>query len=129
MGYQVKSSILGFENILNVEINEVDELFSTMKDADNKNISFTIVNPYLLREYSFNLPSSIKILLDIHKESSVSVYNIAVLQEPLEDSTVNFLAPIIVNNDNKLIAQAVLKSQEHPNFGMAETIKSFKEKE
>ena len=127
MGYQVKSSILGFENILNVEINEVNELFSTMKDTNNKNISFTIVNPYLLREYSFDLPSSIKILLDINKKSNVSVYNIAVLQEPLENTTINFLAPIIVNNDNKLVAQAVLKSQEHPNFGMAETIKSFKE--
>jgi flagellar assembly factor FliW len=40
---------------------------------------------------------------------------------------VNFLAPIIVNNDNKTVAQAVLNKQSHPELGMAETIKSFKE--
>jgi len=51
-----------------------------------------------------------------------------VLQEPLENTTINFLAPIIVNNDNNLIAQAVLNAQEHPEFGMAESIKSFREK-
>jgi flagellar assembly factor FliW len=53
------------------------------------------------------------------------VYNIAVIQKPLEQTAVNFLAPIIVNEDNKTIAQAVLKRVEHPDFGMAERISSF----
>ncbi len=126
MSYEVKVSILGFEDTLNVEINEIDSLFSTMQDLDNKNISFTIVNPYLLREYSFDLPSSIKVLLDIHENSNISVYNIVVIQKSLENSTVNFLAPVIVNNDNRKIAQAVLDSKGHPDFGMCESIKSFK---
>ena len=125
--YEIKSNILGFEDMTNVEIHEVDELFSTMQDSKNKDISFTIVNPYLLREYSFDLPSNIKILLDIKEDSSVSVYNIVVIQNPLENSTVNFLAPIIINNDNAKIAQAVLNANNHPEFGMTETIKSFKE--
>ena len=129
MNYMVKGNILGFENMLNVEIHEVDELFSTMIDADNKNISFTILNPYLLRGYSFDLPLDTKVLLGINEKSNVSVYNIVVIQQPLEKSTVNFLAPIIVNNDTKQIAQAVLKKQNHPDFGMSEKIESFKEQE
>jgi len=124
--YEVKSTILGFENTTEVEIHEIDELFSTIQDTNNKNISFTIVNPYLLREYSMDLSSSIKILLDINEKSNVSVYNIVVIQEPLEDSTVNFLAPIIINNDNNTIAQAILSKERHPEFGMAEPIKSFR---
>jgi len=127
MSYEIKGNILGFEQMLNVEIHEVDELFSTMIDVDNKNISFTILNPYLLREYSFDLPSDIKILLGINEKSDVSVYNIVVIQQPLEKSTINFLAPIIVNNDTKQIAQAVLKKQSHPDFGMSEKIESFKD--
>lgn len=126
--YKVKSSILGFENIHSVEMHEIDDLFSTIQDINNKNISFTIVNPYLLREYSFDLPSDIKILLDINESSNIKVYNIIVIQKPLEESKINFLAPIIVNEDNKKIAQAVLNKVNHPEFGMAETIKSFKEK-
>ena len=124
--YQVKSNILGFESIQEIEIHEIDELFSTMYDANNKDISFTIVNPYLLREYSFDLPTDVKVLLDINTESNLSVHNVVVIQDPLENSTVNFLAPIIVNHDNKTIAQAVLNMKNNPTFGIAETIKEYR---
>jgi len=127
MGYEIKGNILGFEKTLNVDIRKVDDLFSTMIDIDDENISFTLVNPYLLREYSFDLSSDIKILLEINENSNISVYNIVIIQEPLENSTINFLAPIVVNNDNKKVAQAVLDKKRHPEFGMAETIKSFRD--
>ena len=127
MGYEVKGNILGFENMQNVEIIEVDEMFSTMKDADKEEISFTMINPYVLREYSFDVPTNIKVLLDIDENSNVSVYNIVVIQNPLEDSAINFLAPILVNNDNKRIGQAILDHKKHHDFGMAETISSYKE--
>ncbi len=125
--YRVKSTILGFEDMSSVEIHEIDELFSTMQDADNDKISFTIVNPYQLREYSFDLPSDVKVLLDINEESKISIFNMVVIQNPLENSTINFLAPIVMNSDNFTIAQAVLNPKNHSDFGMAESIKSFKE--
>lgn len=126
MSYEVKKSILGFEDTVNIDIVEIDDLFATMKDIDNDNISFTIVNPYSLREYSFELPTSLKVLLDINEKTNFEVYNIVVIQKPLENSIVNFLAPIIVNKDNNTIAQAVLNSVTHPDFKINETIKSFK---
>ena len=95
---------------------------------NNENISFTIVNPYALREYSFDLPTDVKVLLEIDKKSNVSVYNILVIQKPLEKSTINFLAPIIINNDNNKLAQVILEPKKHPDFGMAESIEFFKEK-
>jgi flagellar assembly factor FliW len=124
--YEVKGNILGFENITNVELYEIDELFSTIQDAANKDISFTVVNPYLLREYSFDLTTDIKVLLEINEKSNVSVYNIVVIQKPLENSTINFLAPIVINNDNNKMAQAVLDAKKHPDCGLAQSIKSFK---
>jgi len=126
MAYEVSGMILGFENTMNVEIKEIDDLFYTMTDLENKNISFTLVNPYLLREYSFDIPIDVKILLDINENSSVSVYNIMVIQKPLEKSTINFLAPIIVNHDNNKLAQTVLDPKKHSQYGMAETIESFR---
>jgi len=65
--------------------------------------------------------------LDITEDSNVSVHNIVLIQKPLEESTVNFIAPIIVNHDNKRVAQAVLNTKKHPEFGMCESISSFKE--
>jgi len=125
MNYEIKGHILGFEDTREAKINKVDELFSTLLDTQNNNISFTIINPYILREYSFDLPANIKSLLDIREDSKVSVYNIVVIQKPLETSAINFLAPLIVNEDNKTIGQAILKRSQHPDFGMAERINTF----
>ena len=125
MSYEVRGTILGFEDITSVDIHKVDDLFSTIHDVNNKNITLSIANPYSLREYSFDLPLDIKILLEIDENSNVDVYNIVVIRQPLENSTVNFLAPIIINNDNNKLAQAVLDPKKHPDFGMTEEIKSF----
>ena len=126
MSYEIRSEILGFPDTTTVEISEIDELFFTMKDTQNSDISFTLVNPYLLREYSFDIPTDIKVLLEITAESSLSVYNILVIQKPLEKSVINFLAPILINHDNNKLAQIILDPSKHPDFGMAESIKSLR---
>ncbi len=125
MSYDVKSHILGFDDTKKVEIVEIDELFATMKDAENEAISFTLVNPYPLREYSFDVPLATQALLDLKEDSNVRVYNIVVIQKPLEESRINFLAPIIINEDNKTLAQVVLDPRSYPEFGIAEPIKEF----
>lgn len=125
MQYQVKSTILGFESVECVELNQIDELFSILRSCDGS-VSFTLVNPYALREYSFDLPTAVRVLLDINEDSKVMVYNIAVIQDPLDESCINFLAPLIFNQDNATMAQAVLDVKNHPGFGLAEPIKKFK---
>lgn len=126
MSYEVRGEILGFPETKTIDILEIDQLFSSMSDTNNDNISFTIVNPYLLREYSFDVPADIKILLEINAESKLSVYNILIVQKPLEKSSINFLAPIIINHDNNKMAQFILDPKKNPDFGMAETIASFR---
>jgi len=126
MAYEVKGEILGFVNTKQVDINEIDELFSTMIDKQNEGISFTLVNPYILREYSFDIPTKTKNLLNINNNSKISVYNILLIQKPLEKSTINFLAPIIINHDNNTLAQIVLEPKQNPDYGMAERIESFR---
>jgi len=126
MHYKVVSEILGFKDMKEVRIEPIDEFFSKMSDANNKNISFSLINPHLLREYSFTLPHDIKTLLKIDDNTDITVYNILLIQKPPETSTINFLAPIVVNNDNKTVAQVVLEPKQNPDFGMAERINSFK---
>ncbi|WP_297441145.1 flagellar assembly protein FliW [Sulfurimonas sp.] len=126
MRYKVSAQILGFADTKEVEIQEIDDFFSRMIDTQNNNISFILVNPYLLREYSFDVPVDIKNILEIKDDSKLSVHNVLVIQKPLEKSTVNFLAPIIINHDNNRLAQIVLDPKQNPDFGMAERIESFK---
>jgi flagellar assembly factor FliW len=127
MLYSVKSELLGFEGIKDVELNIIDELFATLQGSLNgQKTAFTLVNPYSLREYSFDLPSSIRALLEITADTNVKVYSIAVLKTPIDETVVNFLAPLVFNDDNKTMAQVVLDVKSHSEFGFAEPIKSFK---
>ena len=127
MHYKVVSEILGFKETTDVKIEEIDDIFSKMVDVNNENISFILVKPYMLREYEFEIPQDIKQTLNIDEKSNISVYNILLIQKPLEKSTINFLAPIVVNEENKTLAQVVLEPKQHPDFGMAERIESFKQ--
>ena len=127
MSYQVISEILGFKDTKNVTIEPIDELFFKMNDTNDANISFILVNPYLLRDYDFEIEEDIKDLLNINENSNISIYNILLIQKPIEKSTINFLAPILVNNDNNTLAQIILEPKKNPDYGMAERIESFKE--
>lgn len=120
MKYDLKTEILGFEDIKSVELNKIDELFATL--TASKDVSFTLANPYLLREYSFDLPIAIKALLEITENSKLEVYCIVIVQDPLNESLVNFSAPIIFNTENGLAAQAVLAEKENR---IIEQLKSF----
>ncbi|MFC3848305.1 flagellar assembly protein FliW [Helicobacter baculiformis] len=124
MHYQLKSPILGFENIMEVELTKIDDLFSKVSSLDGS-ISLVLANPYKLREYSFSIPKYIELLLELDASSEVEVYCVVVVQKNLEDSMVNFLAPLIFNPSNGYAAQIPLSIMDYPDFGFRETIKSF----
>ncbi|NOQ30131.1 MAG: flagellar assembly protein FliW [Helicobacteraceae bacterium] len=126
MIFNVESTILGFENIKQLELNKIDELFLTVQDVQNREIAFTLVNPYLMREYEFELSAALKVLLDINENSDINVYNIAVVKDPLDESCINFLAPLIFNRDNGKVAQVILEAKNYPYFGFAEPLKNHR---
>ena len=108
MVYEVKKPILGFEDVLKVEFEEIDALFATLKAVDKEVPTFTLVNPYQLREYSFDIPKDVQVLLDINENSNILVYNIVVLHNPITESVINFKAPLVFNKDNGRMAQFII---------------------
>ena len=117
MIYEVKKPILGFENVLKVELEEVDNLFATLNAVDGTKIGFTLINPYQLRDYSFDVPKDVQVLLDINEKSNILVYNIVVLHNPITESVVNFKAPLIFNKDNKKMAQFIIDNEGYLTIG------------
>lgn len=124
MLYDLKAPILGFENISQVQFEKIDEMFSKITSLD-KTFSMVLANPYKLREYSFVVPKYIELLLDLDEKSEVEVYCVTVLQKNLEDSAVNFLAPLIFNHKNHFAAQIELSIMDYPDFGFRDSLKSF----
>lgn len=127
MEFEVKSPILGFENVLKMKLEKIDDVFMRLYNVDSNNIpSFTLINPFALRDYNFEVPTAIEVLLDINdKSKDILIANIVVVYKEVKDSTINFLAPIIFNFSNKTMAQVVLDALKYPNYGINESISKY----
>ena len=123
MKFDVSVPLLGFENVKQVELNKIDDIFMKMQSCDDEYISFTLINPFILREYDFEIPQATQDLLEIDDKSNMLILNIVLLQTPVEDSVVNFVGPLVFNTDNNKMAQIILA--ESVNYGVAERISNF----
>ena len=121
MEFVVKSPILGFEHIQKMKLEKIakdDDTFMQLKSCENDGISFTLVNPYAMRsDYESEIPSPIKALLELKGKTNIDpqnsklvTLNIVCIKDPIEESTVNFLAPVLFNFENLTMAQVVLEN-------------------
>lgn len=122
MQFDLKLPLLGFEAVSKMELQKIDEIFLRLESI-GEGPSFTLVNPFALREYSFDIPSSLQALMGIVPESNLLIYNIMILQTPIEKSTINFVAPLIFNTDNQTMAQIIVDNRA--DFGIAEPIINY----
>ncbi|MGX2982750.1 flagellar assembly protein FliW [Helicobacter sp. 23-1045] len=124
----VKSPILGFEEVTKMKLTKIDDIFLKLSNADAPTPCFTLVNPFALWDkYSFEIPSAIQVLLDLQegKTQDILIANIMVVYKEITDSTINFIAPIVFNFDNKTMAQVVLDAPKYPHYSIAEPIATF----
>ncbi len=123
MVFHVKAPILGFESISQLELKKIDDIFMRLQSVDAAEPSFTLINPFVLRPYAFDIPLSLQEKLGIEQDSNLLVYNIVMIQNPIEKSTVNFVAPLIFNTDTQSMAQHLIN--DNPQYGIIEPIDSF----
>ena len=126
MKFEVSVPLLGFEDLKQVELQKIDDIFMKMQSLENKHTSFTLIDPFVLREYDFEVPDNVKDLLDIDENSNLLVLNIVLIQTPIEDSIVNFIGPLVFNTDTNKMAQIIL--QESTSYNVAEKISTFLKK-
>ncbi len=126
MIYKVVSPLLGFENIKQMQLLKIDDIFFSLNDVNKDNgIIFTLIDPYKLRNYDIEVPKSYQELLKLTKKSDIRVCNILILQNPIENSTVNFLAPLIFNKTDKLMGQIVLDNIKYQNYSIVDKISNY----
>jgi len=128
MEFEVKSPLLGFEEITKMKLVKIDDVFMKLQAMNEKeHPTFTLVNPYVLREYTFDMPSLVIDALELKEDSNILILNIVVVQDPIASSTVNFAAPIIFNIDNNTMTQTILDTATN-DYGIAEPISNFIQK-
>lgn len=126
MKFELKVPMLGFENVTEVELQKIDDIFMKMQSTTDENISFTLINPFVLREYDFELPQNTQDILEATKESNLIILNIVLIQTPIEDSIVNFIGPLVFNADNNKAAQVIIS--DSTKYFVAEKISDFLKK-
>lgn len=126
MKFDICVPILGFEDVKQVALEKIDDIFMKMSSVDEKNISFTLIDPFVLREYDFEVPDTIQELLEIDKNSNLIILNTVLIQTPIENSVVNFVGPMIFNTDNKKAAQVIISNSNE--YGVCEKISNFLKK-
>ncbi len=122
MQLEAASPLPGFEEIRTFDLEKIDEFFYKLSHDD---ISFTLIEPGKLRQYAFDLPPFYAKKLQAEGDSGLLVLSIVILQNPIENSVINFLAPVVVNETRKLLVQVPLDEQKYPDFGIAEPIKRY----
>jgi flagellar assembly factor FliW len=127
MIFDVKAPIPGFDQIKQVELEKIDDFFMQLKSCDD-DTTFMLINPFLLREYDFEVPEYFKNLLELKEDSNILILNIMIVATPIENSVINFIAPLIFNTDNKSVAQVILDSNKYKEYGIMEEISGYLEK-
>ena len=128
MVFNVKAPIPGFEVIKEVEVEKIDDFFVKLVSKSDTT-TFTLINPFMIRNYDFKVPEYFRSLLDIKDDTNVLILNIMIIATPIESSTINFIAPLIFNTDNGTVAQVLLDAALYPDFGLMENISNFLNKE
>ncbi|MEK3838633.1 MULTISPECIES: flagellar assembly protein FliW [unclassified Paenibacillus] len=106
--YHFPKGLPGFEQETEFAIIDLEEgQFSYLQSLKTAELAFLLTNPFIFfPHYEFELPEAEAEELEIQK--SVVVRTIVTLRETLEESTLNLLAPIVFNPDNKAGKQVVL---------------------
>lgn len=86
--------------------------FAFLQSTEEKEIGFVVAYPFSFKnDYTFDLSDDDKDQLKIEKVEDVISYSIVTLKETFHDSTINLLAPIIINMKRKIGKQIVLQDQ------------------
>ena len=106
--YQFPKGLPGFEEETEFAlIAWEDTPFSYLQSVREKDLSFLLVSPFtFVPNYSFELSEVDKEELEIVEQ--VSVYSMVTIHSQTNKSTMNLLAPVVLNPEQRLGKQVVL---------------------
>jgi len=123
--FETKYPILGFEDVAAYDFQVADDNFATIRNTEDGIPAFTLINPFVLRDYTFEIPETVKLRMKIEDETNLLTYLILIVKNPFKDSMANFLAPVLFNVDNKTMAQVVLDENIYTDYLAAEPLSKF----
>jgi len=92
---------------------EKDSPLAFFQSVEEPQIGFVVAYPFAFKkDYAFDIGEDDKEELQVEKAEDLIAYSIVTLKEPFESSTLNLLAPIVINSVKKRGKQIVLQDNE-----------------
>ena len=107
-------TVLGFRNLNHFRLDAVDgdSWHAFLQATEEDNVGFFVVSPFVyFPEYSFEITETDKKELAVESQEDVLVLGIVSLREPYYESTMNLLAPLVINIERLTGKQIVLPSK------------------
>lgn len=114
-----EEGLLGFPNYKKFVLLALDAdlPLALLQSTEEATISFVVALPFAFKsDYVFDLEEIEKEILQIEKEEDVLTYSIVTLKENFPASTLNLLAPVVINANKKLGKQIVL--HDNPQYSI-----------
>ena len=84
-----------------------------LQSTEDEGIGFVVGYPFAFKQdYAFDLSEEDKKQLQLVEENEVATYTVITLKDNFSDSTINLLAPIVINMKQRLGKQIVLQDSE-----------------
>lgn len=116
----LKEGLFGFEDFheyLLIRFDPENPNLLCLQSLEEENLAFILVNPFLtMGDYRPRLTAEDMDLLKLNEDSEVTYYNLCVIREPLETSTVNLKCPLVINPQTRCARQIILDDYplKHP---------------
>jgi flagellar assembly factor FliW len=85
-----------------------------LQSAEEPRISLPVLDPFIVKpDYAFDISDEDALELGLMSADEVQVFSVLVIPERLEDMTVNFAAPVIINTRTGDSKQLILGGDAH----------------
>lgn len=93
---------------------ELNSPFAFLQSTKDANLTFLIVEPFsFFPEYTFELAEEWSKEIGVSTDNPPQILNIVSIKDPLQQSTVNLLAPVVVNWRERKAKQIILERVEY----------------
>lgn len=96
--------------------------FSTLQSTQDEKLAFIITDPFLFVEpYDFEMADSDTKKLGIEDEKDlefVLAFTMVTIPENVEETTINIMAPVIINTDKQIGKQILLNEYDDVKFSI-----------
>ncbi|UUZ91216.1 flagellar assembly protein FliW [Paenibacillus sp. P25] len=109
--FSFNGSLLGFNRLdrFHFSVMEENPVYAYLQSEEDEHIGFLVINPFVFfPDYNLELDETTKDVLELQSHEEAAIVGIVTIQKPFSNSTVNLLAPLILNVTNGSGRQVVL---------------------